>query len=136
MLKGLGNLANLMKSAQQLQGRLGSMNDSLAEIRVEGAAGGGMVTVEATAQQRILRCRIEESLISDGDREMVEELVVAATNQALEKAKQAQAEAMSSMAGDLSIPGLGDALSQFGLGGNAGDDAADTGLDTKDGSNE
>ena len=121
MLKGLGNLANMMKSAQQLQDRLGSMNDSLADVRVEGAAGGGMVTVEATAQQRILRCRIEESLIAAGDREMIEELVVAATNQALEKAKQAQAEAMNQMAGDLSIPGLGDALSRFGLGGDAPD---------------
>lgn len=122
MLKGLGNLANLMKSAQQLQDRLGAMNDSLAEIRVEGVAGGGMVTVEATAQQRIVRCQIEESLITGGDREMIEELVVSATNQALEKARQAQAEAMSRMAGDLNIPGLGDALSRFSGGAGMPDD--------------
>lgn len=124
MLKGLGNLTNLMKSAQQLQDRLGSMNDSLAEIRVEGTAGGGMVTVEATAQQRIVRCQIEESVIAAGDREMVEELVVSATNQALEKAKQAQTDAMSRMAGDLNIPGLGDALNKFG--GGSMPDADDT----------
>jgi DNA-binding YbaB/EbfC family protein len=119
MLKGLGNLANLMKSAQQLQDRLETMNNSLAEIRVEGSAGGGMVAIEATAQHRIVGCRIEESLMTSGDREMIEELVVAATNQALEKAKQAQAEAMSRMAGDLNIPGLGAALSRFGIGGGA-----------------
>ncbi|MBX3439198.1 MAG: YbaB/EbfC family nucleoid-associated protein [Planctomycetaceae bacterium] len=119
MLKGLGNLANLMKSAQQLQDKLSSMNDALADVRVEGSAGGGMVTVEATAQQRIVRCQIEDSLVATGEREMIEELVVSATNQALEKAKQAQADAMSRMAGDLNIPGLGDALSRFGLGGDA-----------------
>ncbi|MGD9853581.1 MAG: YbaB/EbfC family nucleoid-associated protein [Planctomycetaceae bacterium] len=121
MLKGLGNLANLMKSAQQLQERMASMNDSLADVRVQGIAGGGMVSVEATAQQRIVRCRIEESLIATGDREMIEDLLVAAANQALEKAKQAQAEAMSRMAGDLHLPGLGDALNRLGLGGDAND---------------
>lgn len=119
MLKGLGNLANLMKSAQQLQERLAAMNDSLAEVRVQGAAGGGMVTVEATAQQKIVACRIEQSLVAAGEREMIEELIVAATNQALDKARQAQAEAMSRMAGDLNIPGLGDALGRFGLGGDS-----------------
>ncbi len=125
MFKGLGNIAGMMKSAQQLQERMGAMNDSLADVRVEGTAGGGMVTIEATAQQKIIGCQIEEAIFAAGDREMIEELVVSAVNQALEKAKQAQAEEMSRMAGDLNIPGLGEAMQKFGMGGMPGEDDLD-----------
>jgi len=125
MFKGLGNIAGMMKSAQELQQRMGAMNDSLADVRVEGAAGGGMVTIEATAQQRVISCQIEEAIFAAGDREMIEELVVSAVNQALEKAKQAQADEMSKMAGDLNIPGLGEAMEKFGVGGLSGEDDAD-----------
>src|SRR5690606_353371 len=93
------------------------MKESLAELKVEGSAGGGMVTVAATGSQRVTRVTIEESLVVAGDREMIEELVTVATNQALEKAKQAAAAQMSKMAGDLAIPGVGNALARFGLGG-------------------
>ncbi len=117
MLKGLGNLASIMKQAQQMQGRMSEMQDNLGKIRVEGTAGGGMVTIEATGQQQVVGCKVEQSLIDDGDREMLEDLVVAATNSALKKAKEAAAEEMSSIAGGMNIPGLGDALSQLGLGG-------------------
>lgn len=117
MFKGLGNIAGIMKSAQQLQDRMGAMNDALAHRRVEGSAGGGMVKVEATAQQKVTGCQIEEAIFVAGDREMIEELIVSAVNQALDKAKQAQAEEMSRMAGDLNLPGLGEAMQKFGLGG-------------------
>ncbi len=122
MFKGLGNFAGLMKSAQELQQRMGAMNDSLASVRVEGSAGGGMVTIEATAQQRITGCQIEEAVFAAGDREMIEELIVSAVNQALEKAKQAQAEEMSRMTGDLNIPGLSEAMQKFNMGGVPGAD--------------
>jgi len=120
MFKGLGNIGGLMKSAMEFQSRLGTMDDSLADVRVEGAAGGGMVTVEATAQPRVIRCQIEEAVFTAGDKEMIEELVVAAVNQALDKSKQAQAEEMSRMTGDLNLPDLGDALQQMGMGGLPG----------------
>ncbi|MCA9028987.1 MAG: YbaB/EbfC family nucleoid-associated protein [Planctomycetaceae bacterium] len=122
MFKGLGNIAGIMKSAQQLQDRMGAMNDALAELRVEGTAGGGMVKIEATAQQKVTGCQIEEAIFAAGDREMIEELIVSAVNQALEKAKQAQAEQMSRMAGDLNLPGLGDMMQKFGMGGVPDDD--------------
>src|SRR5690606_17869437 len=93
------------------------MKESLSELKVEGSSGGGMVTVVATGSQRVTRVTIEESLVVAGDREMIEELITSATNQALEKAKQAAAEEMSKMAGDLEIPGIGDALARFGMGG-------------------
>lgn len=118
MLKGLGNIAQLMKQAQQMQGRMGEMKDNLARIQVEGTAGGGMVTAKATGQQKIIGLEIDPSVIDD--KEMLEDLVVAAVNAALDKAKQAAAEQMQSIAGGMDIPGLDDALSKLGLGGTGG----------------
>lgn len=117
MLGGLGNLAKLMGSMGQIQSRMEAMKESLSALRVDGTAGGGMVTVEATGSHRVTRVVIEQSLIEAGDREMLEELVAAAVNQAMEKARRAAADEMARMAGDLEIPGIGDALSKFGLGG-------------------
>ena len=117
MLKGLGDFASLMKQARQMQGRISEVQESLSRLRVQGNAGGGMVTVECNGQQKILVCKIEESLIESGDQEMLEELVVAAVNQALDKAKEAAAEEMGKITGGLDLPGLGEALSKLGLGG-------------------
>jgi nucleoid-associated protein EbfC len=116
MIRGLGNIAKLMGSMGEIQGRIEAMKASLSDIKVAGTAGGGMVTVEATASHTITRVSIEQTLIEAGDREMIEELVTAATNQAMEKARQAASEEMSKMAGELEIPGIGDALSRLGLG--------------------
>jgi hypothetical protein len=79
-----------------------------------------MVTVEATGQKRVVAVRIEESLLNSDDREVVEDLIVAAVNQALEKAEQAAAGELQGAVGDLNLPGLdlNDALSKMGLGGD------------------
>lgn len=119
MLKGLGNLASIMKQAQEMQGRMKDVQENLARLKVQGMAGGGMVTVEANGQQKILSCTVEDSLLESGDKEMVEDLLVAAVNQALDKAKQAAADEMSKVTGGMNLPGLDDALSKFGLGGNS-----------------
>lgn len=116
MLKGLGNLASIMNQARELQGRMSEAQEKLAHIRVQGNSGGGMVTVEANGQQKILSCRIEETLLDGGDREMLEDLLISAVNQALDKSREAAATEMSSLAGGLNVPGLNDALSQFGFG--------------------
>jgi hypothetical protein len=118
MFKGLGQLASLLKNANEIQGRMQEMQESLKRVRASGSAGGGMVTVEMNGQQQVLSCRIEESLFASGDREMVEDLTVAAVNQALEKVRQAAAEEMSRFAGGFDVPGLGDALAKFS--GNGG----------------
>ncbi len=115
MLKGIGNLAAIFKQAQQFQGRMSEMQENLGQLRVEGPSGGGMVTVEASGHQKILNIRVEESLLESDDREMLEDLLVAAVNQALDKAKKAAAEEMSKMTGDMNLPGLEEALSKFGL---------------------
>ena len=117
MLKGLGDLAALMKQAQQMQQRIGEMQDALGKLRVEGIAGGGMVRVTATGQQRLVSCQIDPSLWESGDREMVEQLVLAAANQALEKSRQAAAQEFAKLTGGLEVPGLSEALSKLGWSG-------------------
>ena len=114
MLKGLSNLASLMANAGQLQSKAAEMQERMAAVRVEGTAGGGMVKVEASGQQKILSINVEESLLVNPDKEMLEDLLLSATNQALDLAKQAAASEMSSLAGGLGIPGLDEALSKFG----------------------
>ena len=75
-----------------------------------------MVRVEVTGDMKILGVHIEETLLDAQDSEMLEELITAATNQAIQKAKEAAAEAMSEVAGGMDIPGLSDALGKMGLG--------------------
>lgn len=116
MFKGLGNIASMMKQAQAMQQRFGEVQESLARLKVEGSAGGGLVTVEATGQLQIVSVRIDSSLTGTDDREMLEDLLVAATNQALEKARTAAAEEMAKITGGLEIPGMQDALAKLGLG--------------------
>jgi nucleoid-associated protein EbfC len=116
MFKGLGNMASMMKQAQEMQGKIKEMQESLGSLKVEGSAGGGMVVVEASGHQKILSIRIEEELIGTDDKEMLEDLITAATNQALDKAKELAEEEMAKLTGGMDLPGLGDAMSQLGLG--------------------
>lgn len=96
------------------------MQENLRRLKAEGTAGGGMVKVEVNGQQQVLSCRIEQSLFDAGDREMVEDLVVSAVNQALEKIKQATADEMGKLAGGIDMSSMKDTLSQLGLGNSDG----------------
>ena len=116
MFDQLKNLGNMMAQAQKMQSRMADAKEKIAELRVEGSAGGEMVRVEATGDMKILGVHIEQSLLDAQDSEMLEELITAATNQAIQKAKEAAAEAMSEVAGGMDIPGLSDALGKMGLG--------------------
>jgi DNA-binding YbaB/EbfC family protein len=82
-------------------------------LKVSGSAGGDMVTVEMSGQKQVLSCHIEESLFASGDREMVEDLVVAACNQALEKIRETATMEMNKFAGGFDMPGLAEALTKF-----------------------
>ncbi len=113
MFKGLGNITNLLKQAQEMGGKMQAANTELRGRRVVGAAGGGMVEVEANGLGEVLNVRIDEQLVAQGDREMLEDLLPAAINQALAKAKEMHVEAMKSMTGDMNLPGLDAALAQF-----------------------
>jgi nucleoid-associated protein EbfC len=118
MFKGLTNFAAILKEAQQIQGRAEEMQAKLGQLRVQGSAGGGMVVVEASGLQRILSIKIEPSLLEGSDNEMVEDLLVSATNQALEKGAQAAADEMAKMTSQLQLPGLNDMMAKLGLGGS------------------
>jgi len=116
MFKGLGNLGNLaglMKSAQEMGGKMQAVNDQLKGQRVTGASGGGMVEVEANGLGEILRVKIEPALIEKGEGEMIEDLVPAAVNEAVAKANQLRAGSMEALTEGLNIPGLGDAITRI-----------------------
>lgn len=116
MFKGLGNLANLgaiMKQAQEMGARMQEVQDELKTKRVTGTAGGGLVEVEVNGLGEMLTVRIDPTLIAKGDRELIEDLLPAACNVAHRKAKELQGEAMQSVTGGMSLPGLQEALAQI-----------------------
>ncbi|MBR9801835.1 MAG: YbaB/EbfC family nucleoid-associated protein [Rubinisphaera brasiliensis] len=113
MFKGLSNLASMMKQAQEIQGKMGEMQESLKSVHVEGEAGAGMVKVVVNGQQQVVSCQIEPSVLESGDREMLEELFVSAANQALDKSREAASSKMSELTEGMNFPGLQDALSNF-----------------------
>lgn len=115
MFKGLANLAQIMKQAHEAQARMGEMKERLGRLTVEGAAGGGLVKVEMNGHQEMLGCQIDDSLLRLEDREVLEDLVVAATNEALRKVKEAAAGEFSQLAGGMDLGAMKDMLG--GLGG-------------------
>ncbi|MBN1589179.1 MAG: YbaB/EbfC family nucleoid-associated protein [Pirellulales bacterium] len=94
-------------------GRMQELNEQLKHQRATGSAGGGMVEIEVNGLAEVLRCRIDENLIAGGDRELIEDLVATAVNQAMAKTKQIHAEAMQSLTGGMSLPGLDEAMEQL-----------------------
>jgi DNA-binding YbaB/EbfC family protein len=94
----------IMKMAQNAQNELQKAQDNLDRIEVEGAAGGGMVKIRATAKGRILGVDIDETLLAPSEKTMVEDLVAAAINDARAKADSAAAEEMQKMQSTLPLP--------------------------------
>ena len=109
------NMAELFKQAQKVQDDMARVQEELEGMPVDGAAGGGMVTVTANGKQKIVTVKIDPEVIDPEDAEMLEDLIVAASNQALEKAQEMANERMQKVAGGmlgnlpggLKIPGLG-----------------------------
>ena len=96
------NIDDIMKMAQEAQAKLIEEQAKLEKIEVQGAAGGGMVTVRATAKGRVLAVSIDDSLLAD--KQMLEDLVAAAFNDARGKAEAAGAESMSAAMGGMQMP--------------------------------
>lgn len=116
MLKGLGNLANLgsiLKQAQQMGSQMEGLNEKLKARRVTGAAGGGLVEVESNGLGQIVAVKIDPGLIEKGEREMIEDLLPAACNQAQTRARELHAEAVREMTSDIELPGLEEALGKL-----------------------
>jgi hypothetical protein len=97
------NIQQMMKQAQQMQER---MQKQMAELRVEATAGGGMVTVVMSGTKQIEKLTIDPEVVSRDDVEMLQDLIVAAVNDAQRKVEQALSQQMSGLMGGLKIPGL------------------------------
>jgi len=101
-----GGLGDMMKQVQKMQAKMEQMQAELEEMQVEGSAGGGMVKVVANGKSDIQSITIDPEVVDKDDVEMLQDLILAAVNQAREKAQEAQAEHMSGLTGGLNIPGL------------------------------
>ena len=105
-MKGLPNMGNLLKKAQELQEKMAKLQEELGEKTLEASAGGGMVTVVANGKQEILSIKIDPEVVAPDDVEMLEDLVLAAANDALFQAKQMVSEEMTQLTGGVKIPGI------------------------------
>jgi len=114
VFNNLGNLADLMRNAGKIREGVEKATEALGQIQVEGMSGGGAVTVKLNARLEVLSMRIDPKLLADGDAELLEDLVTAAVNQGLSKAREAAAQSFSSLAGGLPIPGLSGLLGPGG----------------------
>ncbi len=99
-------LTDIMKQAQKMQAKMAQVQEELAQKMVEGSAGGGMVRVQANGKQEILSILIEPDVVDAEDVEMLQDLVLAAVNDALRRAQEMMAEEMKKVTGGMSIPGL------------------------------
>ncbi len=100
------NMGNILKQAQAMQEKMGKIQEEAANKVVEAAAGGGMVTVQANGAMQVMKITIDPEVLKSGDQDMLQDLLVAATNEALRKAKELMADEMKSLTGGLGIPGL------------------------------
>lgn len=98
------NLEDLMKAAQNVQDQLSKAQDTLDHVEVDGFAGGGLVKVKATAKGRIVGIDIDESLLAPSEKQMLEDLIAAAFNDARAKADAVSQQEMSKMTAGLPLP--------------------------------
>jgi hypothetical protein len=106
-----GGMSGMMKQAKQLQEQMQQAQEQLANEEVTGQAGGGMVEVTLTCKYAVRGVNIDPSLLEDNDNEMVEDLVTAALNDALQKVEDRSQELMGGLTGGMDLPGgLGDML--------------------------
>jgi hypothetical protein len=97
------NIQQMMKQAQQMQA---SMQKKMAELRVEATAGGGMVTVVMSGEKHLLSLKLDPEVVSKDDVEMLQDLILAAVNDAQRKVDEAMSQQLGGMMGGMKIPGL------------------------------
>ncbi len=102
-MKNLADLQKMMKAAQEMQERL---QKELAEIKVEGSSGGGMVTVVLDGQKNCLEVRLDPEVVNRDDVEMLQDLIISAFREAVARVESEVQARMSGLAGGLKIPGL------------------------------
>lgn len=102
----MANLGDLMKQAQQLQTKLSRIQEEAGNKTIDASAGGNMITAVMNGRLELMTLRIDPSVMENGDVEMLQDLVIAAVNEAIRKAQKMMAEEMGKVAGGLKIPGL------------------------------
>ncbi|ADE67160.1 conserved hypothetical protein [Priestia megaterium QM B1551] len=105
-MKGMGNMQKMMKQMQKMQKDMQKAQEELAEKTVEGTAGGGMVTVVVNGQKQVIDVNIKEDVVDPEDIEMLQDLVLAATNDALKQMDDLTNNTMGQFTKGLNIPGL------------------------------
>jgi nucleoid-associated protein EbfC len=106
MAKGIGGMGNLLKQAQEMQSRMAKIQEELAQKTVDGSAGGGMVQVTVNGQLALTAIKIDPTVINSEEKEMLEDLIMAAINDGMHKARDMASTEMSKITGGLKIPGL------------------------------
>ncbi|MDR3628751.1 MAG: YbaB/EbfC family nucleoid-associated protein [Desulfocapsaceae bacterium] len=102
------DIGNIMQHAQQMQAKLIQIQQELGKKTVQGSAGGGMVTVTVNGRGEVLAIAIEKEMITLKDAGMMQDLLVAATNDGLRRARELKGQAMGKLTGGMNIPGLTD----------------------------
>lgn len=105
-MAGLGDFTGLLKQAQQMQAEMSRVQDGLKDRVVEGTSGGGMVTVHVNGNGDVLSVKIQPEAIDPDDREMLEDLVLTAVKQGVEKARELGKKELGKLTGGLSLPGI------------------------------
>ena len=102
----MNNMKNMMKQAQQLQTKMAKMQEEMAEKTIEASSGGGMVKVVANGKQEVVSIHIEKEVVDPEDVEMLQDLILAAINEALVQSQKMVSDEMSKLTGGMKIPGL------------------------------
>jgi len=105
-MASIGAMGDLLKQAQEMQSRMAKIQEELASKTVQGSAGGGMVQVTVNGQLNITAVQIEASVINPSEKDMLEDLMLAAVNDGMRKARELASSEMSKLTGGLKIPGL------------------------------
>ena len=105
-MAGIGGMGNLLKQAQEMQSRMAKIQEELGQKTVEGSAGGGMVQVTVNGQFNLVAVKIEASMINANEKDMLEDLVLAAVNDGMRKARDLVSTEMGKLTGGFKIPGL------------------------------
>ena len=99
-----GNMKNLMKQASKMKEQMAKVQDEVGEREVEASSGGGMVTVTAKAKGEVISIKIEPDVINESDQDMLQDLIVAAINEALKQGQKLMNDEVSKLAGGLGLP--------------------------------
>jgi len=105
-VKGIPNMGNILKQAQQFQARMARLQEELADKTVEASAGGGMVTVVVNGRQELVSVKIDPEVVDPQDTEMLQDLILAAVNEGLARAKEMVNEEMGKLTKSLNLPNI------------------------------